>query len=31
MTGGVPHEAAWDMGRFDYLRAHSDEAAASTR
>ena len=27
MTGGVPHEAAWDMGRFDYLRTHPDEAA----
>ena len=26
MTGGVPHEAAWNMGRFDYLRTHPDEA-----
>jgi hypothetical protein len=26
MTGGVPHEAAWGMGRFEYLRAHADEA-----
>ena len=26
MTGGVPHMAAWNMSRFDYLRAHSDEA-----
>ena len=26
MTGGVPHEAAWNMSRFDYLRAHPDEA-----
>lgn len=26
MTGGVPHEAAWNMGRFEYLRAHPDEA-----
>jgi hypothetical protein len=26
LTGGVPHEAAWDMGRFEYLRAHPDEA-----
>ena len=26
LTGGVPHEAAWKMGRFDYLRAHPDEA-----
>ena len=26
MTGGTPHEAAWDMGRFDYLRQHPDEA-----
>ena len=26
LTGGVPHEAAWNMGRFDYLRAHPDEA-----
>ena len=26
MIGGVPHEAAWNMGRFEYLRAHPDEA-----
>ena len=26
LTGGVPHEAAWNMGRFDYLRSHPDEA-----
>jgi hypothetical protein len=26
MTGGVPHLAAWNMSRFDYLRAHADEA-----
>ena len=26
MTGGVPHMAAWNMSRFDYLRAHADEA-----
>ncbi len=26
MTGGVPHMAAWNMSRFDYLRAHPDEA-----
>ncbi|QRM31391.1 methyltransferase [Microvirga sp. VF16] len=26
MTGGIPHEAAWDMSRFDYLRQHPDEA-----
>ena len=26
MTGDVPHEAAWNMGRFDYLRQHPDEA-----
>jgi O-methyltransferase domain len=26
MTGGIPHEAAWNMTRFDYLRAHPDEA-----
>lgn len=26
LTGGVPHQAAWNMGRFDYLRAHPDEA-----
>lgn len=26
MTGGVPHEAAWHQGRFQYLRDHPDEA-----
>jgi hypothetical protein len=26
LTGGVPHEAAWNMSRFDYLRTHPDEA-----
>ncbi len=26
MTGGVPHIAAWNMGRFEYLRSHPDEA-----
>ena len=26
LTGGIPHEAAWNMGRFEYLRAHPDEA-----
>ncbi len=28
MTGGVPHIAAWNMGRFEYLRGHPDEARA---
>ena len=28
MTGGVPHEAAWNQGRFAYLREHPDEARA---
>ena len=28
MTGGTPHEAAWKMTRFDYLRSHPDEARA---
>ena len=28
MTGGTPHEAAWGMSRFAYLRQHSDEARA---
>lgn len=28
MTGGVPHEAAWKMDRFAYLRQHPDEARA---
>lgn len=26
MTGGTPHEAAWNMNRFTYLREHPDEA-----
>ena len=26
LTGGVPHEAAWGKGRFDYLRANPEEA-----
>lgn len=26
MTGGVPQMAAWNIGRFEYLRAHPDEA-----
>jgi hypothetical protein len=26
MTDGVPHEAAWHEGRFEYLRTHPDEA-----
>ncbi len=26
LTGGVPHEAAWGMGRFEYLRSHPVEA-----
>ena len=26
LTGGVPHEAAWSTGRFEYLRAHPEEA-----
>jgi hypothetical protein len=26
MTDGVPHEAAWNMGRFEYLQRHEDEA-----
>lgn len=26
MTGGVPQVAAWNMGRFEYLRCHPDEA-----
>ena len=26
LTGGVPHQAAWNMSRFDYLREHPDEA-----
>lgn len=26
LAGGIPHNAAWNMGRFDYLRQHPDEA-----
>lgn len=26
LAGGVPHHAAWQTGRFDYLRSHPDEA-----
>jgi hypothetical protein len=26
LTGEVPHQAAWNMSRFDYLRSHADEA-----
>jgi O-methyltransferase domain len=26
MTGGIPHEAAWKIGRFEYLRQHPEEA-----
>ena len=26
LHGGVPHEAAWGVGRFEYLRAHPEEA-----
>ena len=26
MTGGTPHEAAWNTGRYEYLRQHPDEA-----
>lgn len=26
LTGGTPHQAAWNMGRFEYLRQHPDEA-----
>ena len=26
LTGGVPHDAAWKISRFDYLRAHPEEA-----
>lgn len=25
LEGGIPHQVAWDMSRFDYLRAHPDE------
>jgi hypothetical protein len=26
LDGGIPHEVAWGVGRFDYLRDHPDEA-----
>ena len=26
LTGGIPHQAAWQTSRFDYLRQHADEA-----
>src|SRR4029078_8924662 len=26
MTGGIPHQSAWNAGRFDYLRQHPEEA-----
>jgi hypothetical protein len=26
LTGGVPHEAAWKMSRFDYMRGNQEEA-----
>ena len=26
LTDGIPHQAAWNMGRFDYLRRNPDEA-----
>jgi SAM-dependent methyltransferase len=26
LTGGIPHEVAWGMGRFDYLRRHPESA-----
>lgn len=26
MTGGTPHDAAWNMGRFAYLKQHPEEA-----
>jgi hypothetical protein len=26
LCGGIPHEAAWNTGRFQYLREHPDEA-----
>jgi hypothetical protein len=28
MAGGTPHEAAWNIDRFSYLRRHPDEAQA---
>ncbi len=26
MTGGIPHQSAWNASRFDYLRQHPEEA-----
>lgn len=26
LAGNIPHQAAWNMGRFQYLREHPDEA-----
>jgi len=26
LTDGTPHQAAWNIGRFEYLRGHPDEA-----
>jgi hypothetical protein len=26
LVDGIPHQAAWNMGRFDYLRQHPNEA-----
>ena len=26
LADGIPHQTAWNMGRFDYLRRHPDEA-----
>ena len=26
LADGIPHEAAWNVGRFDYLRQHPEEA-----
>jgi SAM-dependent methyltransferase len=26
LTGGIPHQVAWQTSRFDYLRQHPDEA-----
>ena len=28
MTGGIPHQSAWNTDRFSYLRQHADEARA---
>ena len=28
LTGGSPYQAAWNVGRFEYLRTHPDEARA---